>query len=312
MSDRIGKAIKYFQAIGVNQYQVSCLQSLVGDTRLTAAFKKQLEDYLHVAKGKVKDKEERAGRRALMLLHILTKPDLTSPSVDWKAEREAAWGAVDTLISGAAIGPVAKQKAEIIYRFNNDQVSWLGMMRVTLSAAWDDIVTQYGNHMDGERKKDIGARVGGPTGMTFQECPQGAYRTKEGLILGLTTPTPSLLQNSAWPRIIKLVRGIWDYTTALHEMMHFCCHDNFWNVALGEKRDPLNPASSYHEGVTEYFTRKVHTDGRNTSYETQVSAVKLLMQMTGGGRMRRAGTTENELIAAYFGGQGTDVFQVTG
>jgi hypothetical protein len=298
----------------VGAHQVLCLRSLVGNAKLTVAFKKQLEDYLHIPESKVKNKAERAGRRALMLLHILAKPDLTAPALDWKEERKTAWDAVDTLTAGATGGPTAKMQAEVLYKFNKDEVSWVGLMPVALSTAFLEVVTKYGTHMPGDRRDEIKGRVESAPGLTFQECPQNMYRTSEGLILGVTTPAPVASWNRAWPRVIKLVRGVWGYTTALHELLHFCCHDNFWNVALGEKRDPLNPASSFHEGVTQYFTLQVEQDGaRDTSYQAQVGAVKMMMAMAQGGRGRGKAqmVSEADVIAAYFGGVGTEVFQVS-
>lgn len=305
MGERIQKCLKYFTSSGTLQpHQQWCLQTLVGNAQITAPFRRELETYLHIPKSSVKSQEERAGRRALMLLQVLALPDLTAPGLDWKAERQKAWSQVDDLIQGHA-NPVNRMAAEIRYRANSDLVSWVGMFKVALNAAWQDVSKHYGASMAEARRIDITGRVGDCNPVTFMEISKNTYPGQN--FLGVTTSSNIM----PWPRRIQLMRGMWDYTTVVHELLHYCSHDNFWEVTRGAARDSLNPASTYYEGVTHYFTlelQKIKTPYQ--AYEAEVDTVKALLQMSRGGRMRRSGKTIEELVRAYFAGEGAEDFRV--
>jgi hypothetical protein len=133
-----------------------------------------------------------------MLLHALALPDLTAPGLDWKAERQKAWSQVDDLIRGVAT-PVNRMAAEIPYRANSDAVSWVGMFKVALNAAWQEVSSSTGRRWR-RPAASMSRRVGDCNAVTFMEISKNTYRKD---FLGVTTSS-----NITRPRRIPLMQGM--------------------------------------------------------------------------------------------------------
>jgi len=108
---------------------------------------------------------------------LVGNAQLTAPGLDWKAERQKAWSQVDDLIRGHP-NPVNRMAADIRYRANSDSVSWVGMFKVALNAAWQDVSKHYGASMAEARRIDLTGRIGDCNPVTFIKISKNTIRDR--------------------------------------------------------------------------------------------------------------------------------------